>query len=296
LDESEVDVNARHTLYSLLKVIGLVVLLIILPLCLGYRLSLALIPVPQVAVIRIEGDIWGFYTDYISQALEEVGNDPAVRAVVLDIVSPGGEVSASEGLYFDVLKLRERKPVIVSIDEMAASGAYYIASAADLIYAKPGSAVGNIGVISVLPSDDMIDEQLITTGPFKLSGGPQVAYIRQMETLKQTFLAAIMAQRADRLRVGPEVLSRGEIYLGIQAQQMGLIDALGSQAEAVAAAAQMARVRRYEVVDRTPWLPGYLFWYAFEPGDSSPRTAATVAAPPEYLPPGIYYRYVEPLP
>jgi protease-4 len=215
--------------------------------------------------------------------------------VVLDIVSPGGEVSASEGLYFDVLKLRETKPVIASVGEMAASGAYYVASAADQIYAKPGSMVGNIGVISILPSNDLVDEELITTGPFKLSGGPQVAYIRRMEMLKQTFLAAIMAQRADRLRVGPEILSRGEIYLGIQAQQMGLIDVLGSQGEAVIAAAQMANLRDYEVADYTPSLPEEEFWFAVLVESDPARTAATVAAPPDNWPPGLYYRYVEPL-
>jgi protease-4 len=279
----------------LFKIVGWILLLIVLPLGLGYQLSLYFAPTPQIAVIRIEGDIWGSYTAYVSQALEEAGNDPAVRAVVLEVVSPGGEVSASEGLYFDVLSLREKKPVIVSINEMAASGAYYVASAADQIYAKPGSMVGNIGVISVLPSDDLVDEELITTGPFKLSGGPQVAYVRQMEMLKQTFLAAIMAQRADRLQVGPETLSRGEIYLGVQAQQMGLIDAVGSQGEAIAAAGRAARVRHYEVVDRTPTLPQETYWLGLIPKDNSPKTAATMMAWPEHLPPGLYYRYVEPL-
>jgi len=168
---------------SLLKAAGVILLVVVIPLSVGYAASLWLVPTPQVAVIRIEGDIWGFYTAYISQALEEVGNDPAVGAVVLDIVSPGGEVSASEGLYFDILRLREKKPVVASLGELAASGAYYVASAAG---------------------------------------------------------------------VGPEVLSRGEIYLGLQAQQMGLVDEIGSQTEAVAAAARQARLRHYRVVDRTP--------------------------------------------
>ncbi len=279
----------------LFKVVGWVLLLIGLPLGVGYQASLWLVPTPQIAVIRIEGEIWGGYTAYVSQALKDAGDDPAVCAVVLDVVSPGGEVSASEGLYFDVLKLREKKPVLVSINEMAASGAYYIASAADEIYAKPGSMVGNIGVISILPADDMLDERLITTGPFKRSGGSQVAYIRQMEMLKQTFLAAIMTQRADRLQAGPEVLSRGEIYLGIQAQQMGLIDTLGSQAEAIAAAARMARVRHYQVVDRTPEWSYPVYWLGPEPQENSPQTAATIMALPGHLPPGLYYRYVAPI-
>jgi len=282
----------RSALRSLLKAAGSIFLVVIAPLALGAMLSLYLVPTPEVAVIRIEGDIWGFYTAYISQALEEVGNDPSVGAVVLDIVSPGGEVTASEGLYFDVLKLREKKPVVASVGEMAASGAYYVAAAADEIYAKPASAVGNIGVISFLPAPDIMDEQLITTGPFKLSGGPQAEYVRQMELLKETFLAAIMAQREERLTVGPEVLSRGELYLGLQAQQMGLIDEIGSQTEAIAAAAQLARLRRYAISDRTPALPEELtlFLQEYERG----ATAASVAVLPEKLPPGTYYRYVAP--
>lgn len=279
--------NRRKGLQWLLTVAGL-----LLVLGCGYLLSLYLIPSPEIALIRIEGDIWGAYTAYLRQALEEAEGDPAVRAVVLDIVSPGGEVTASEDLYFEVLKLREQKPVVASVNELAASGAYYVASAADQIYAKPGSVVGNIGVISILPEPDLVDEQLITTGPFKLSGGPQVEAIRQLEMLKDTFLEAILAQRADRLQVGPEVLSRGEVYLGLQAQQMGLVDQVGSQGDAIAAAAHMAGLRNYEVVDRTPSLPEdeFLFGFKLERG----MTAASVAAPPEYLPPGFYYRYVEP--
>jgi ClpP class serine protease len=138
-----------------------------------------------------------------------------------------------------------------------------------------------------------VDEQLITTGPFKLSGSPQVSYIRQLEMLKQTFLAAILAQRADRLQVGPEVISRGEVYLGLEAQRMGLIDAIGSQSDAVKAAAHLARVRHYAVVDRSPEPPeDNSLMFGLKVPDSS--TAATVAARPADLPPGFYYRYVEP--
>jgi protease-4 len=287
--------DKRNTLRSFLKTLGLLLVLIILPLAAGSLLAAVLIPRPQIAVVRIEGDIWGYYTAFLADSLEAVGNDPAVRAVVLDISSPGGEVTASEDLYFSVLSLREKKPVVASIDEMAASGAYYIASAADQIYAKPASEVGNIGAISILPSPDLVDEQLITSGPFKLSGGPQVDYIRRIDLLKQTFLAAILAQRADRLQVGSEVLSRGEVYLGLEAQRMGIIDEIGSQGDAVAAAARLARVRHYKVVDRSPELPEEefsLLGLKLQAGS----TAATLAAWPKDLPPGFYYRYVEPTP
>lgn len=257
----------------------------------GYLLSVHLIPVPQIAVIRVEDEIWGGYTAEISRALDELAGDRAVRAVILDIASPGGEVTASEGLYFDVLKLRESKPVVASVDEMAASGAYFVACAADQIYAKPGSLVGSIGVISILPDPDLVHEKLYTTGPFKLSGGPEVEYIRQMEMMKNTFLAALFAQRADRLQVGAEVLSRGEIYLGLQALPMGLIDAVGSQSDAIAAAAEMARLRRWTVVDRTPPIEEEALPYEGLPEGGK---SAALTDPLQDLPPGFYYRYVQP--
>ncbi len=275
----------RILLKLLFGLAGLVLLLAV-----GILLALYLVPKPQIAVVKIEGDIWAFYTAYLRQSLEEVEADPAVRAVVLEINSPGGEVTASEDLYFQVLKLRGKKPVIASVSEIAASGAYYIAAAADAIYSKPGSTVGNIGVISFLPETDLVDEELYTTGPFKLSGGSEMEAIRQMEILKQTFLAAILAQREDRLHVGPEVLSRGEVYLGLQAQQMGLVDEIGSFGDATAAAASRARLRRYVVVDRSPAPPEDLFDVSLELGS----TAASVAAAPRHMPPGFYYRYVEP--
>jgi protease-4 len=282
----------RRTAFSpLWKPLGFL-LLGVFSVAVGCLLALYLIPTPQVAVIRIEGDIWEFNSVYISRALEEAGRDRAVRAVVLDIVSPGGEVTASEGLYFDVLKLRDKKPVVASVDQIAASGAYYIASGADQIYAKPASIVGNIGTISVLPEPGQVDEGLITTGPFKLSGGSRTDYIRQMDMLKEAFLAAVFAQRGDRLSVGPEVLSRGETYLGLQAQQIGLVDAIGSQGEAVAAAARLARLRNYTLVDRTPVIPEELSPLGSELKQSS--TALSVAAAPRQLPAGIYYRYMEP--
>lgn len=277
----------RNLLRFLLVTAGLALLL-----AAGYLISLYLVPTPKVAVIKIEGDIWGYYTAYVRQALEKAEADPAVRAVVLEISSPGGEVTASEDLYFQILKLREKKPVVASINELAASGAYYIAAAADRIYAKPGSTVGNIGVISILPETDLVDEELYTTGPFKLSGGTEMEAIRQMEMLKQTFLAAILAQRKDRLQVGPEVLSRGEVYLGLQARQMGLVDKTGSLGDATADAAGMARLRSYDVVDRSPELPEDLFFFGMDLKLGT--TATSLAAAPRHMPPGFYYRYVAP--
>jgi len=280
--------NKKTVFRVSLTIAGLLLLLVI-----GFLGARFLIPTPQIAVIRIEGDIWGSYTAYVRQAMDEAAEDRSIRAVVLEISSPGGEVTASEDLYFEVLRLRDRKPVIAAVNEMAASGAYYVAAAADQIYAKPGSTIGNIGVISVLPDPDFVDELLFTTGPFKLSGGSQVEAIRQLEVLKDTFLTAILAQREDRLQVGPEILSRGEVYLGLQAEQIGLVDQVGSKGDAVEAAARLAKLRNYVVVDRTPDLEEEEILFEFKRRQN--ETAATLAAAPERFPPGFYFRYLEPV-
>jgi protease IV len=281
--------NSRQLFRGLLLGGGLLLIL-----AAGVLISFLLLPVPQVAVVRVEGDIWGSYATLLRDALEQAGRARAVRAVVLDISSPGGEVTASEDLYYQVLRLRQDKPVVASIGELAASGAYYIAAGADAIYAKPGSAVGNIGVISILPDPDLVDEKLITSGPFKLSGGSQVAAIRQIEMLKQTFLAAILAQRGERLQVTADLLSQGNVYLGLRAQQMGLVDEVGSRSDAVQEAARLAGLRRYQVVDLTPELSEELGIFGLRRLEV--RTATALAAPPKDLKPGFYYRYVDPLP
>jgi protease-4 len=275
-----------------LWILGIVVVAVLAGL--SWCLARHFVPTPQVAVVKVEGEIYESYTNLIGQALEDLGADHTVRAVVLEVSSPGGGVTASESLYFDILKLRERMPVFVSMGEVAASGGYYISAAADQIYAKPTSIVGNIGVLSSMPDPDLVDEMLITTGPFKLTGGTATEWTRQMETLKNLFVAAVTAQRADRLTVPVEQLTRGEIYLGLQAKGIGLVDALGSRADAIAAAAQMAGLRNYEVVDRTPELPESDLSFLLGSTDTQPAEAD--AAPPkrERLAPGIYYLYLQP--
>ena len=222
---------------------------VVLPLLAGYLLSLVLVPRPRVAVVTLREEIWSGSAQAVSAMLQRAQGDDSIRAVVLDIDSPGGGAASSEDLYLQVLDVREHKPVVASITSMGASGAYYLAVAADLIYAKSSSDVGNVGVVSALPPDSFVDEDLMFTGPFKLFGSPRDSSMRRMDMLKQSFLAAVAAQRADRLRIDRATLSRGELYSGITALRLGLIDELGSTADAVARAAEMARIARYDTVD-----------------------------------------------
>ena len=225
---------------------------VIFPLLVGIVLAAVLVPVPQVGVIRFEDVIWSESAASLSLLLDHARADPNIRAVVLEINSPGGEVTATEELYYRLLQLRESKPLVITIDSLAASGGYYMAAASDHIFAKPASIVGNIGVISLLPSTEqqrITDEDYVSTGPFKFSGGSRGDFMRQIELIKLGFLEAVFAQRWDKLKIDSEALSSGEVFLGVQALQLGLIDELGANSEAVRKAASLAHLGHYGVMD-----------------------------------------------
>lgn len=225
---------------------------VLLPLLLGVVLAVVFVPVPKVGVIRFDGVIWGGSIPYLGKMLDRVVQDRTIRAVVLEIDSPGGDVTATEELHFRLLQLRQLKPLVVTIDYLAASGGYYMAAAGDYVYAKPASLVGNVGVISFLPPIDeqrFTDEDYVSTGPFKFSGGSRGDYVRQIELAKQGFLEAVFVQRANRIKVDRETLSGGEIFMGLQAVRLGLIDGLGANSEAVEMAAELAHLRDYRVAN-----------------------------------------------
>jgi protease-4 len=224
------------------------------PLVAGVLLAIAVVPTPQVAVIRFQGVIWEESVPYLAEMIQRACDDRAVKAVVLELDSPGGDVTATEELYFRLLELRRSKPLVVTIDYLAASGGYYLAAAGDDIFAKPASLVGNVGVITFLPSVDeqrVTDEDYVSTGPYKFSGGSRGDYVLQIELAKQGFLEAVYSQRGERLKVGRDQLASGEVYMGLQALRAGLIDDLGANSEAVQRAAELAHLRVYDVVDLT---------------------------------------------
>ncbi len=267
---------------------------ILLPLALGTALAFLLVRAPQVGIIRFRGVIWSDSVDYLGPLLDHAREDRRIRAVMLEIDSPGGEVTATEELYYRLLELREHKPLVITVGNLAASGGYYMAAAGDHVYAKPASLVGNIGVISFLPSADMqrfADEDYVSTGPFKFSGGSRGDYMRQIELAKLAFLEAVYAQRGDRLRADRETLSSGEVFMGIQAAQLGLVDELGASSEAVQEAASMARLAHYDVVDVNRLV------YGDEPQEewvSYRRLRALLERGDPNWRQGLYYLYVEP--
>jgi protease-4 len=267
---------------------------VVLPLVLGVVLALVLVRPPQVGVIRFQGLIWSDSIDYVGKLLDHAQEDGRIRAVVFEIDSPGGEVTATEELYYRLLTLREHKPVVISIGDLAASGGYYMAAAGDHVYAKPASLVGNVGVISFLPTGDeqrFTDEDYISTGPFKFSGGSRGDFVRQIELMKLSFLEAVYAQRGTRLTVDRDVLASGEIFMGLQAVRLGMVDELGSAREAISKAGQMARLAHYQVLDVNQAV------YGEEQPQGADQYGLLVRSTNEHDRPWrqrLYYLYVEP--
>jgi protease-4 len=263
----------------------------VLPLLAGILLAVALIPKPQIGIIRFEDSIWYYSNEVLNELLDRAGTDNRIRAVVLKLDSPGGAVIYTEELFFHLLELRQLKPLIISIDSMAASGGYYMAVAGDVVFAKPASIVGNVGVISSLPSTDdqrFTDESYVSTGPSKFSGGSRGDYMRRIELLKLSFLESVFSQRGDKLSIDRQTLANGEVFLGLQAKQLGLIDELGATSEAVQKAADMARLVRYDVVDVVDLVYG-------SRGSEEVVPVGIDAAREEAMSQqGLYYLYIEP--
>lgn len=216
----------------------------------GIILFHVLIGIPKVGIITFDTSIMSEKTKVdMVEMLKYAGDDGSIKAVTLIIDSPGGEVSKVEEIYLEVLKLKAKKPVVVSVDSSALSGGYYIASAANFIYVKPGSNIGNIGVISTLPEPWKPESEQITTGPFKVSGKGRRSYAAQVDAIKQGFLMAVMSQRGDKLTIDSERLSRAEIFLGSEGVRYGLVDAIGTGSDAIQKAAGMAGLANYATID-----------------------------------------------
>ncbi len=284
--------EADNRSVSPLRLIIIFLVAIVLPLLLGLYLAPRAIPKPKIGIVRLTYEIDSFTADLFKQQMAHVRNDPAYEAVVVIINSPGGTASDSEEMFMEMLYTREQMPVVASIDFIAASGAYFTAVGADYIYAKSSAFVGNIGVIGSLPGGVFIEDDILTTGPYKYFGATRDGEVRSIETLKFAFLNAVQTGRGNRLEADPEFLSRGEGFDGIRALELGLIDEVASTQDAIDHAAQLAGVKNYEVVEVFDLVfdEEDLFFFAYQPNQQ--LDMERLWAQPTDLAPGYYYRYL----
>lgn len=222
---------------------------LVIPLIAGSLLASGLVPQPVIGVIRLEDAIYTYSAQNTIKQIQYAIDHPEVRAVVLVIDSPGGTVVDTESIYMELTRLREKKPVVTVVNGMSASGGYYLSVNTDHIFAKPTSLVGNIGVIGYLPPAPFVIEDIITTGPYKLWGAPRDSDMRQVDMIKEGFFEAVRLGRGDKLTAEENVTFSGQIWSGIDALKLGIIDEFGTENDGSKKAAELAKVANYNVVD-----------------------------------------------
>lgn len=216
---------------------------------------------PKIGVVELTGQIGdpdrGIEGHREAEQIRKLAGDDSIRALVVRIDSPGGSVAPSQELWAEILRVRneEEKPVVCSMGNLAASGAYYIAVACDSIVANPGTLTGSIGVITqIFEARELVEAaklvpHTMTTGVYKDAGNPmreftQVdeAYFEQLlQNIHQQFIEAVASGRNMELeRVRP--LADGRVFTGLQAKEFGLVDELGNFRDAVLLAMQLAEV------------------------------------------------------
>jgi protease IV len=209
----------------------------------------------QIATLELEGVI-SDSIEFVDE-LKEYGNRPGVKVVVIRINSPGGGVAASQEIYQAIKKFRtdSKKKVIVSMASVAASGGYYVACAADKIYANPGTVTGSIGVIAQwynygeLLKWAKTQEIVIKSGEFKDAGSStrpltenEKAYFQNLiQNLYSQFVSAVAGSRK-MSEAEVKKLADGRVFTGQEAQANGLLDELGTYQDAIAEAAKIAGI------------------------------------------------------
>jgi protease-4 len=229
----------------------------------GLGASSAIFPKPKIGIIYVDRPIGAGVLPYFTIPMRYAVEHPEIAAVVLVVDSPGGTAATSEELFYRMVDLRNEKPVVTSVNRLAASGSYYMSIGTNYIYAKPAALVGSVGVISGIPSASPgLNEFEATTGPFKGSGATQVDWIRGLEAMKNAFASNVYDQRLyileryhdeSRADLLPDKdhISTGQVWPAPMALEIGLIDALGSDLDAIRKAGELAHVANYDVVDLT---------------------------------------------
>ncbi len=211
----------------------------------------------RVGVLEVAGTIGGRSSiPELAQTMESIRTNRRIKALVVEIDSPGGSASASEMLYESLKQVASRKPVVAYIRGTGASGAYYLSCAAHRIVALPTALVGSIGVILVRPIMEQmmgklgIDVSVYKGGHLKDMGSPWRKPTGEEEERLEGLIGEIYSNFVDVVarersldRQKAEELATGEIYTGRKALELGLVDEVGPFHRAVAIAASMGEVR-----------------------------------------------------
>lgn len=224
----------------------------------------------RIAVIYANGEIMGgegndetIGSERISRAIRKARTDDKVKAIVLRVNSPGGSALASDVIWRETVLAKKSKPVIVSMGDLAASGGYYIACAADSIFAQPNTITGSIGVFGIIPNmQKFFNNKLgitfdgVKTGKFADLGTvsrpltESERMIIQLEVNKtyDTFTKKV-ADGRKKSQSYIDSIGQGRVWSGTEALERGLVDRLGNIDDAIASAAKKAKIKDFKIVN-----------------------------------------------
>ena len=221
-------------------------------------------------------DITGLISDslYITNQVKKFRQDKRIRGIILRIDSPGGAVGPSQEIYNEVLKTRESgKTIYASMGALAASGGYYIASAAEKIFANPGTLTGSIGVIMAFSNAKGLMEkiglqpEIVKAGEYKDIGSPARAMTQKERNLLQSVVTDVHQQFIEAVASGRDIsvaevtkIADGRILTGRQAYSLNLVDQMGGlQVSIDQLAHKVGIIGSPKIIKETPRV-GFLEW------------------------------------
>jgi protease-4 len=234
----------------------------------------------------VNGAVLG--SDSLVEYIREIRADSSIRAIVLRIDSPGGASTASDVIWRELMITKNdsrKRPIVVSMSDLAASGGYYIAMAGDVLVAQPGTLTGSIGIYT---------GKFVTGGTFgKLGANIEATSTgrhaeiyspdrrfsdeerTKMQESMQAFYDQFVEKVAEARQTSPEKIdqiAQGRVWTGQQAKQVGLVDQLGGMQVAIAAAKQRARIPAEEEVELVVYPPRRSFYEVLSDSLEQPST------------------------
>ena len=205
----------------------------------------------------------GINPEKVINDLRKIREDESIKALVFRVNSPGGSAYGSEQIWREIVLMREKKPVIVSMGDYAASGGYYISCAADCIVANPTTLTGSIGIFGMFPNfDGLLNDKLglhfdiVKTNKFADLGSRNRPFNEGEKEILQNYInngyELFVKRCADGRGMSTEAIKKiaeGRVWTGAAAKELGLVDELGGLDKALEIAAQKAEVDSYSVIN-----------------------------------------------
>ena len=245
-------------------IIGLAMLLLVVMLiptsCIPAGDKIAVIPLS--GTIATQSSFFGsvITPELVKEQLDRAEKDVVVKAIVLRVESPGGVVAPCQEILEEIEKVKQIKPIVVSMGSMAASGGYYISCEADKIVALSGTLTGSIGVISQIPNVEGLYEKLgikmqtFKGGKYKdMYSGMRELTPEEKEIMQQLTdeyyeqFIEVVAEGRELSKEKVRSLATGQLYSGTEAKELGLVDELGGLDTAIDLAAELAGIEAPEV-------------------------------------------------